>query len=204
MLISVEGCIAAGKTTVATGLAKFRTGRLLLENFDLNPFLREFYLDPEGNAFETEFAFLLVHYHQLRTSPAQSRDEEVVADFHLGKDLLFAEMNMKNPEELQAFRRLSDLCTTKVASPDVLIFLSAPLPLIVDRVRSRGRDFEQDIAISYYSTLIAQYEEFYEDFVGAKLRVAMDQWDFVQQPILFSRLSDLIDISLVGIRELNG
>lgn len=204
MLIAVEGCIAAGKTTVATGLAKLRSEELLLENFDLNPFLRKFYQDPEGNALETEFAFLLVHYHQLRTSAAQSREQEVVADFHLGKDLLFAEMNMTDREELQAFRQLSGLCAKKIASPNVLIFLSAPISLIVERVHARGRDFEQGISMDYYAALIEKYEQFYEQYVGAKVRIAMDEWDFVKHPSLFSKLSDLVNTALSGVRELNG
>jgi deoxyadenosine/deoxycytidine kinase len=63
MLISVDGCVGVGKTTVATGLASLRGSRLLLEDFESNPFLRAFYEDPVGSAIETEFAFLLLHFH---------------------------------------------------------------------------------------------------------------------------------------------
>lgn len=203
MLIAIEGCIAAGKTTVATGLADHRGQMLLLEQFEMNPFLRDFYEDPVGAALETEFAFLLVHYHQLRKSERQIFQQEVFADFHLGKDLLFAEMNMTG-EELLAFRQLSALCEKKVASPDVLIFLSAPLPLVVDRVRDRGRDFEQETPSAYYAALISKYEKFYEQYKGTKLRVSMDEWDFVESPQLFSELSSLVDVALSSARELNG
>ena len=67
MLIVVEGCVGAGKSTVAKGLAAFRRSALLLEDFESNPFLRAFYDDPIGNATETEFAFLLLHFHQLKS-----------------------------------------------------------------------------------------------------------------------------------------
>ena len=203
MLIAIEGCIAAGKSTVATGLADHRAQTLLLEQFEMNPFLRDFYQDPVGGAFETEFAFLLLHYHQLRKSERQILHQEVIADFHLGKDLLFAEMNMTGGE-LRAFRQLSAICQTKVASPDVLIFLSASLSLIVDRVRARGRDFEQETPSTYYAALIAKYEEFYERYEGTKVRIAMEDWDFVKRPELYSKLSSLIDVALSSDRELNG
>ena len=120
--------------------------------------------------WRTEFAlFCSWHYHQFENVPLRNFvSKEVVADFHLGKDLLFAEMNMTDREELQAFRQLSELCAKKVASADVLIFLSAPISLIVDRVRARGRDFEQKIPIPYYAALIAKYEQFYEHYVGGE------------------------------------
>ena len=193
MLIAVEGCIAAGKTTVATGLAAFRGNPPLIEDFEMNPFLRDFYEDPDANATETEFAFLLVHYHQLRKWAAQLATGEVISDFHLGKDLIFAEMNMSDPEELRLFRELNSLCAKRTARPDVLVFLSAPTSLICDRIIARGRDFEQTIQKSYYDQLNCRYEDFYETYQGEKIRLNMIEWDFVQQPDLFARLSLLID-----------
>jgi deoxyguanosine kinase len=66
MLIVIEGCVGAGKSTIAKGLAARRSSKLLLEDFDANPFLRAFYEDPVEHAIETEFAFLLLHFHQLK------------------------------------------------------------------------------------------------------------------------------------------
>jgi hypothetical protein len=67
MLIAVEGCVGSGKSTVARGLASLRGSTLLLEDFESNPFLRDFYADPAANALETEISFLLLHYHQLKS-----------------------------------------------------------------------------------------------------------------------------------------
>ena len=77
MLIVVEGCVGAGKSTVAKGLAAFRESTLLLEDFESNPFLRDFYDDPVGNATETEFAFLLLHFHQLKSQAGTALRSEV-------------------------------------------------------------------------------------------------------------------------------
>src|ERR1035437_4700187 len=96
MLIAIEGCVGAGKSTVVKGLAAFRSSKLLLEDFESNPFLRAFYEDPVGNAVETEFAFLFLHFHQLKGQVEAASRSEVIADFHLGKDLLYADLNLKD------------------------------------------------------------------------------------------------------------
>src|SRR5205809_1051295 len=89
--IVVEGCVGVGKTTVASGLASHRGSKSLFEAFENNPFLRAFYEDPEGNAIETEFTFLLLHFHQIKNHLSSAGNSELVADFHLGKDLLYAD-----------------------------------------------------------------------------------------------------------------
>src|SRR5262245_33007768 len=88
MLIAVEGCMGVGKTTVARGLGKLRQSIVLLEDFESNPFLKSFYEDPVQNAIETEFAFPLLHFGQLRklSDPALA-SQEVIADFHIWKIL---------------------------------------------------------------------------------------------------------------------
>src|ERR1039457_6493372 len=96
MLIAIEGCFGVGKSTVARGLADFRRSKLLLEDFESNPFLKAFYGDPAGTAIETEFAFLLLHFHQLKAHADVSSRDEVISDFHLGKDLLYAHLNLNS------------------------------------------------------------------------------------------------------------
>lgn len=90
MNIAIEGVIGSGKTTVARLLAKETGAEFLGEAAESNPFLEQFYTDPCKYAFETELNFALIHYHQL----AHRRDGAVVTDFTLGKDLVFARMNL--------------------------------------------------------------------------------------------------------------
>ncbi|MGH9433991.1 MAG: deoxynucleoside kinase [Terriglobia bacterium] len=78
MLIAIEGCFGAGKSTVAKGLALHRNSTLLLENFESNPFLRAFYENPTENALETEFSFLLLHFHQLKSQIGAASNSEVI------------------------------------------------------------------------------------------------------------------------------
>src|SRR6266705_2447877 len=96
-IVSLEGCVGAGKTTLAEGVAAVRATRLLLEDFSAVPFLEEFHRDPVGSALETEFAFLLQHYHQLRLASREGR--EIITDFTFAKDLVFADMNMTDKQE---------------------------------------------------------------------------------------------------------
>lgn len=193
MLIVIEGCVGVGKTTVANGLAARRGSQLLLEDFQANPFLSAFYEDPVGTAIETEFAFLLLHFHQLKGLAPKAPKSEVIADFHLGKDLLYADLNLPDIHAKRLFGELYELCVHKTPSPSLLVFLSATTDLIVERIRNRNRSFELSIDPSYYAAVNIAYEQFFEHYAGSKLRIPMDEWDFVKVPALFDRLDALVD-----------
>jgi deoxyguanosine kinase len=196
MLIVIEGCLGAGKSTVAKGLATCRNSKLLLENFEVNPFLRAFYENPADNATETEFAFLLVHFHQLKSQADTALTSEVIADFHLGKDLLYADLNLKDMRARRLFGDLYELCLEKTPRPGLLIFLSATTELLMERIRARKRDFELEIDPGYYAAVNAAYEEFFERYPAKKLRVAMDEWDFIRDESLYKRLASQVDREL--------
>jgi len=196
MFIAIEGCFGVGKTTVARGLAVRRDSKLLLEDFESNPFLRSFYENPIENAFETEFAFLLQHFHQLKAEIDIVEKSEVIADFHLGKDLLYADLNLGDLRAKQLFGGLYQLCMEKVPRPGLLIFLSATTELLVERIRSRKRDFESQIDFKYCDAVNTAYEEFFRQHSSKKLRVDMDEWDFVKEESLYERLVTLVDREL--------
>jgi deoxyguanosine kinase len=196
MLIAIEGCVGAGKTTVANGLAALRNSKALLEDFEANPFLRAFYEDPTAYAAETEFAFLLLHYHQLKSQLDTALTSEIIADFHLGKDLLYADLNLNDVRMKRLFSELYDLCLEKTPHPALMICLSANTDLLIKRIRSRKRGFEMDIDHGYFAAVNAVYEEFFGRYPGRKVRVNMDEWDFVREPRLFRKLSSLIDEQL--------
>ena len=196
MFIAVEGCIGAGKSTVAKGLAARRSSVGLSEEFEWNPFLRAFAADPQANALETEFGFLLIHFHQLKSIRQIAEDNEVVADFHLGKDLLYADLNIAESSALEVFRSLYGICVKQIPPVDLLVFLSAPDALILDRIKQRERDFELELEPDYYVRINAAYEDFFAAYPGEKLLVRMTDYDFVRQPGLFDELSSRIDARL--------
>jgi len=196
MLIAIEGSVGAGKSTVARGLAACRNSALLLEDFEANPFLRAFYTDPVEYAIETEFTFLLLHFHQLKSQATIASSAEVIADFHLGKDLIYADLNLKDVRAQQLFAQLYGLFSERTPKPALMIFLSATTELLVQRIGERQRDFELKIDPKYFDALNAAYEEYFRSFSGRKLRVPMDEWDFVKEPILYRQLNALIDREL--------
>src|SRR4051812_2380951 len=130
MLIAIEGCIGAGKTTVAKGLAAYRGSSPLLEAFEANPFLRAFAGNPSAYSLETEFTFLLIHFHQMKGIGA-TKTPEVISDFHLGKDLLYEQMNISDKRTADIFRALYDVCVEQIPPVDLMICLSASNELIV-------------------------------------------------------------------------
>ena len=199
MLIAVEGCVGVGKSTVAKNLAAYRKSKTLLESFEENPFLKAFYEDPVGNATETEFAFVLLHFHQLKEHAAEIEKREIVADFHLGKDLIYAALNLHNAKTLRIFRELHDDLAAQVAAPALMICLSASLELLLDRIRHRNRGFELKIDPGYYAGINAAYENFFRTYKGRKLRISMDEWDFVQKPTLCEKLSSLVNAELRNV-----
>ena len=181
--------MGAGKSTVARGLAVYRRSNLLLEDFEAHPFLRAFYKDPVENVTETEFAFLLVHFHQLKSQADVISRSEVIADFHLGKDLLYADLNLKDMRAKRLFHELYDLCLEKTPQPALIIFLSATTDLLVERIRKRNRHFESEVDPEYYAAVNEAYEDFFKQYSGKQIRLPMEEWDFVKTPALYERLA---------------
>ena len=196
MYIAIEGCVGVGKSTVATGLARYRGARVLLENFEVNPFLGAFYQNPAENTLETEFAFLLLHYHQLKPEKLYESAGEVVADFHLGKDLLYANLNLKDARALKLFDELYALCSEATPCPSLYVYLAASNELLVRRIAARKRDLEANVDSRYFAAVNEAYEELFVQYAGPKLRVSMDEWDFVKNESFYQKLSLLVDREL--------
>lgn len=192
MLIAIEGCIGVGKSTVAEGLARFRKSETLLEAFELNPFLSRFYENPGKYALETEFAFLLIHFHQVKHG-LDGANREVISDFFIAKDLIYADLNMHDSVARAAFQAVFDLFNQEIVRPDVLVCLSASDSLVLERIRKRNRAFELMVEPAYYARLNAAFEGFFEEYQGCKIRIDMNKTDFVRDERLFASLSDRID-----------
>jgi deoxyguanosine kinase len=192
MLIAIEGCIGAGKSTVAKGLSEYRQSNLLLERFDEHPFLKLFYENPSETATETEIAFLLLHYSQLRTLES-SPHYETVADFHLSKDLLYAELNLTDSRAKAAFQHLYEYFSERVPLPAVLVYLSAGTDLILKRIYERNRDFESAVDPAYYARVNEAYDKLFVKYPGKKVSISMEEWDFLRRPSLYRDLSVLVD-----------
>lgn len=169
--IAVEGCIGVGKTTLARNIARLFNYDMLLEEADKNPFLTRFYQDPRATALPTQLFFLFQRANQLESlrqkdmfSPAR------VADFLIEKDQLFAEVTLDD-DELGIYQQVYEKLTIEAPTPDLVIYLQAPLDVLAERIRQRGNPLEQNISSEYLGALNDVYIQFFHYYDGAPLLI---------------------------------
>ena len=181
--VAVEGVLGAGKTTVARILAERIGGHALLEDVEANPFLSEFYRAPKHFVLETELAFVLIHYHQLRKAECDGLfNGPVIGDFLFEKDRLFAEVNLSG-EDRDMFLALYASLSPRVRRPSAVIYLTASTSFLMSRIRSRGREMELSVEEEYLSRLEGAYRHF---FAGGceipVITVDAETHDFLSDP----------------------
>jgi deoxyadenosine/deoxycytidine kinase len=192
--IAIEGLIGAGKTTLARRLAERWNGRLVLEEFDDNPFLPRFYQEPERYAFSVELSFLAQRYHQLKRVTEQDLFSPVtVADYSLGKSLVFASATLA-ADEYALFRDLYQIMYSDLPRPELIVYLHLGLERVRDRIRSRGRSYEQNIGAEYLLRLQDLYLDHLQKQQGTRVLVVdVGQRDLLHEPGAFDQLLGLID-----------
>ena len=126
MYVAIEGVIGVGKTTLARLLRPMLEAEILLEIFEENPFLSDFYSDRARYAFQTQIFFLLSRYHQQRGSVPEmlAAGRSVIADYTFAKDALFARINLKG-DELTVYHRVHEALGEKIPRPDLIVYLRA-------------------------------------------------------------------------------
>ena len=169
--IVVEGCIGVGKTTLARNIARLFNYDMLLEQPEENPFLERFYRDPKSTALPTQLFFLFQRANQLQNLKQDDIFEPVrVADFLIEKDQLFARVTLDD-DELNIYRQVYDKLVINAPKPDLVIYLQAPLDVLLDRIRHRGISAEQHISADYLKALNNAYTEFFHFYDGAPLLI---------------------------------
>jgi deoxyguanosine kinase len=156
--VVVEGPIGVGKTTLVERLSKRLQGRTVLEVFEENPFLPDFYRDPARYAFQTEMFFLLERYRQLeRLSQPDLFAPYLIADYLFDKSRLFARETL-GEHEFRLFDHMFQILNRDVPRPDLVFYLTAPVDVLLERIRCRGRPYEREIEPSYLLTLDRVYD----------------------------------------------
>jgi len=185
MYIAIEGVIGVGKTTLARLLQPRFDAELLLEVFEENPFLSDFYSDRERYAFQTQIFFLLSRYHQQhRTVPEiLARGRPLISDYTFAKDSLFARINLKN-DELSVYCQVHEALAEKITLPDLLVYLRASTDTLMQRIALRDRAYERSMERSYIQQLNDAYEEFFSQPYDNTpvLTIDTDPLDFVRIP----------------------
>ena len=159
--IAVEGTIGVGKTSLAKILGERLEAKLILEEFEENPFLVDFYKDAERFAFQTQLFFLLSRYRQQQE--LQQTDlftKALISDYMFIKDRLFAALNL-NDKEMGLYNSVARILEKNVSSPDMVIFLQSDTDRLMLNIKKRGREYETSIDWKYIDALNQIYNEFF-------------------------------------------
>ncbi len=179
--IVVEGVIGAGKTSLSRLLTERLQARLLLEEVEENPFLKDFYTDRARYAFQTQMHFLFSRYQQQRELRQQDLfQEKTVSDYLFQKDRIFANLNLSD-KELSLYEKVVSWLELEVTRPDVVVYLQAGTDTLLERVAKRGRPFERDMDRDYMQALNEAYNYFFFHYSEAPtLIVNTNGIDFVR------------------------
>ncbi len=176
--IAIEGVIGVGKTTLARMFQREVNGQLVLEVFEENPFLSNFYADRARYAFQTQIFFLLSRYHQQRQLANMPRP--LISDYMFDKDRLFAQVNLKG-DELQTYYSVQEALAENVCRPDLAVYLKADTDTLMNRITARDWPYERNMEADYIDSLRAAYDQFFSTYSGSPvLIIDTNAIDFVQ------------------------
>jgi deoxyguanosine kinase len=182
MYIAIEGVIGVGKTTLARLLKDNFKAEILLEIFEENPFLSDFYGDRARYAFQTQIFFLLSRYHQQRKGvrEALGTNPWLISDYTFDKDSLFAAVNLEG-DELEMYYRVHEALGEKITRPDLIVYLKADTDVLMQRIAMRDRPYERQMEVNYIATLNETYETHFANYsTGNVLTINTNQLDFVR------------------------
>ena len=199
--IVVEGPIGAGKTSLARELAGVLHADPLFEQPEDNPFLARFYEDRARFALPTQLTFLFQRVDQLRSlAQLDLFRRPTVADFLFEKDPLFARLNLTD-DEYALYGKIYSHLKPQVPLPDLVIYLQAPVPVLVERVQRRGTDYERPVEEAYLARVADAYTRFFYQYEGAPLLIVnSERLNFVDNPGHLALLLERI-ASMRGRRE---
>ncbi len=199
--IAVEGPIGVGKTTLANRLAETFSYPVLLEPATDNPFLDRFYREGRKHALPTQLFFLLNRARQVSELGVDDLlGPTLVADFLMEKDDLFARATL-DANEYSLYCQIVENLAIQPATPDLVIYLQAPVSVLLQRIRQRGISYERAIDSDYLELLNSAYTEFFHFYNAAPLLVInATEIDFANNNSHFEALLDQV-LAMDGLRQ---
>ena len=159
--IIIEGTIGVGKTSLAKLLASEIDAKLILEEFEDNPFLPDFYKDSKRYAFQTQLFFLLSRYRQqLEFQQIDIFSKSIISDYMFMKDRIFAALNL-DEKEMTLYNSIANILEKNIVYPDLIIFLQSETSRLMDNIKLRGRDYETNMDWNYIDSLNQMYNEYF-------------------------------------------
>jgi len=202
--VAIEGVIGVGKTSLAKLLSERLKAKLVLEQFEENPFLPDFYRDRDRFAFQTQLWFLLSRYRQqMELQQVDLFHRLLITDYMFVKDRLFAFVNL-NDKELSLYERIADLLERDVPKPDLVIYLQADTERLMKNIRQRARSFETPITDEYIDQLNQVYNQYFLQYnQGPLLIINATEIDFVHNPDDLDELIQNIRQPITGTKFYN-
>ncbi len=202
--IAIEGPIGVGKTSLVKLLAEKLEARTILEQFEENPFLSDFYDDPERFAFQTQLFFLLQRYQQQQElRQVDIFHKLLITDYMFVKDRLFASLNL-NEKELSLYETMANLLERNVINPDLVIYLQADTDTLMKNIGKRKRSFEKNMSKDYIDALNQVYNEYFFRYQDTPLLIInSNNIDFVNNKKDLEEIINVVRQPITGTKFFN-
>ena len=202
--IAIEGPIGVGKTSLAQLLSKELGARLVLEDFEDNPFLPDFYNDPERFGFQTQLFFILQRYRQQQDLRQVDMFQKLlITDYMFVKDRLFASLNLGD-KEMQLYDTVASLLERNIIKPDIVIYLQADTDVLMKNIEKRGRNMERNVTWEYIDALNQVYTEYFFRYQDTPLVIInTNNIDFVENENDLKEVIDYIRQPVSGTKFFN-
>ncbi|MAP66128.1 MAG: deoxynucleoside kinase [Candidatus Marinimicrobia bacterium] len=202
--VAIEGCIGVGKTSLAKLLSERLAAKLILEKFEDNPFLPDFYQSPERYAFQTQLFFLLSRYRQqLDLQQTDLFHKCIVSDYIFAKDRLFATLNL-NEKEISLYDNVASLLEKNITFPNLVIFLQSNTERLMENIRKRGRNYEKQMDWKYIDSLNQVYNEYFFRYDKSPLMIInTNNIDFVNNKNDLEEILTFIRKPIQGVKYFN-
>lgn len=199
--IAIEGVIGAGKTSLTARLGQTIGAKAVYEEFEKNPFLEDFYNDPEHFAFQTQIFFLLSRYQQQQNLHQHDLFQQcMISDYIFAKDRIFATLNLSE-KEMKLYDALAKIMEKDIVKADLVIYLQSSTDHLMEFIRKRGRKIEKNISEEYIQALNELYNKFFFHYNDTPLLVInTDDIDFVHNESDYQDILYEINQHTVGTR----
>jgi deoxyadenosine/deoxycytidine kinase len=203
MHIAVAGNIGAGKTTLSELLAKHYKWMPHYEDVDENPYLNDFYNDMQRWSFNLQIYFLNSRFKQIidirKSGKTVIQDRTIYEDAEIFAPNLHS-MGLMSTRDFNNYKTLFDLMVSLIQPPDLLIYLRASIPTLVNQIQKRGREYENSIRLDYLKQLNDRYETWIKGYkMGKLLVINVDDLNFAENPEDLSFVIDKIDAQIHGL-----
>lgn len=203
MHIAIAGNIGSGKTTLTKLLANHYGWEANYENVESNPYLNNFYEDMQRWSFNLQVYFLNTRFRQI--VEIKKEEKTVIQDRTIYEDAyIFApnlhEMGLMSTRDFDNYFSLFELISKLIEPPELIIYLQASVPALVNQIQNRGREYENSIRIDYLKKLNERYEEWIDKYkLGKKLIINIDENKFTQKPADLGKVIQKIDAEIHGL-----